>query len=174
MPRESIRDRSVYVYVPSVQILQDWKGKAKKSRIPLSKFVLEHVNNSLRQEEGEETYKPRAELIEELRKKDEEIQKITRENEILRLALERVETELRRYRAEPFLDENFRGTRKYDKKLIELLKKGEDVDSDHLLRLLRVSPKDTDLVKAVSKQLENLEAYGLIQKTRRGWRWMAK
>jgi hypothetical protein len=174
MPRESIRDRSVYVYLPSVQLLQDWKGRAKKSHVPLSKFVFEHASNSLRQEDGEESYKPRAELIQELRKKEEEIQNLARENEIVKLALDRVENELRRYRLEPFLDENFQGLRRYDRKLVDLLKKGETIDSDHLLRMMRINPKETDLVKAVSKQLENLEAYGLIQKTRRGWKWIAK
>jgi hypothetical protein len=155
-------------------MLEDWKSRAKKAHVPLSKFVLEHVNNSIRQEDGEESYKPRAQMIEDLRKKDEEIQKLTRENDIVKLALERVENELRRYRAEPFLDEKFQGIRKYDKKLIDLLKKGESIDSDHLLHMLRINPRETDLVKAVSYQLENLEAYGLIQKTRRGWRWVAK
>jgi len=152
-------------------MVTDWKGRAKKSNVPLSQFVLEHVTNSLRQEAGEESYKPRAELIEELRKKDEANEKLTRELEITKLALERVETELRKYHAEPFLEDNFRGIRKYDKRLIELLKKGEAIDSDHLLRQLRIPPKETDLVKAVSRQLENLEAYGLVEKTRRGWRW---
>ena len=170
----SIKERVVYVYLPSVEMMTDWKSRAKKSNVPLSQFVLEHVTNSLRQEEGKENYKARTELIEELRKKDEAIEKLTRENEITRLALERVETELHRYRAEPFLEENFQGVRRYDKKLIELLKKGEAIDSDHLLRLLRISPKETDLVKAVSKQLENLEAYGLVDKTRRGWKWLGE
>jgi len=87
--------------------------------------------------------------------------------------LERVETELRKYHAEPFLEDNFRGVRRYDKRLIELLRKGEVVDSDHLLRLLRINLKEIDLVRAVSKQLENLEAYGLVEKTRRGWRWVS-
>jgi hypothetical protein len=155
-------------------MVRDWKARAKKSKVSISQFVYEHVTNSLRQEDGEESYKPRAELIEELRKKDETIEKLTRENEITKLALERVEIELRKYRAEPFLEDKFQGIRKYDQKLIELLKKGETIDSDHLLRQLRVSPRETDLVKAVSKQLENLEAYGLVEKTRRGWRWVSE
>jgi hypothetical protein len=134
----------VYVYVPTAETLQAWKAKAKKGKIPLSKFVVEHVNNSLRMEEGEDDFKPRVKLIEELHSKDEEIQKLTRENEIVKLALERVEGELRRYRAEPFLDESFQGIRKYDRKLIELLKKGKPIDSDHLLRMLRIGPKETD------------------------------
>lgn len=174
MPRESIAERSLYIYLPSTQMANDWKARAKKSTVSISKFVLEHVANSLRQEEGEESYKPRVRLIKELRKKDEEIQGLTRENEIVKLALERVENELRHYRAEPFLSDDFQGLRKYDRKLIEILRKGEAVDSDRLLRLLRVSPKEADLVKAVSRQLENLQSYGLVQKTHHGWRWVAK
>lgn len=173
MTREELRERSIYVYLPSDEMAEDWKTKAKKANVSVSEFVFEHVSNSLRQEEGEEGYKARADLIQELREKDESIKKLSRENEILTLALERVENELRRYRAEPFLEEKFQGVRAYDRKLIELLRKGDAVDSDHLLRLLRIDPHDTPLVKAVDNQLRNLEAYGLAEKTRRGWKWVA-
>ena len=170
---ESIKHRSIYVYLPSEEMVEDWKAKAKKSSASISRFVIEHVTNSLRQEEGEEAYKSRAELLQQTREKDEQIEKLTRENEIVKLALERVENELRRYRAEPFLDEKFEGIRAYDRKLIELLKKGDTVDSDHLLRLMKISPRDTPLVKAINNQLGNLEAYGLVEKTRRGWKWVS-
>jgi ribosomal protein L16 Arg81 hydroxylase len=170
---DSIKQRSIYVYLPSVELVKDWKAKAKKSSASISRFVIEHVTNSLRQEEGEEAYKSRAELMQQIREKDEQIQKLTRENEITKLALERVENELERYRAAPFLEEDFKGIRRYDRRLIELLKKGEAVDSDHLLRLLKIDPRDTPLVKAISNQLGNLEAYGLVEKTRRGWKWVS-
>ncbi|MGA2462351.1 MAG: hypothetical protein ABSF82_13115 [Candidatus Bathyarchaeia archaeon] len=174
MPRSQLQNRTVYIYLKSEKEMEDWKTKAKKNHVTLSKFIHEHATNSLRQEAGEERYEPRAKMIEHLRKKDEEIQKLTRENEIVKLALERVEAELRRYRAAPFLDDGFQGVRKYDRKLIDLLKKGEAIDSDHLLHLLRISPKESDLVKAVSNQLENLEAYGLVRKTHHGWRWVSE
>jgi hypothetical protein len=170
---ESIKQRSIYVYLPSVELVKDWKVKAKKTGASVSRFVIEHVTNSLRQEEGEEGYKSRAKLLQQIREKDEQIEKLTRENEIVKLALERVENELQRYRAEPFLEEGFKGIRRYDRRLIELLKKGDTVDSDHLLRLLKINPRDTPLVKAVTKQLENLEAYGLVDKTLRGWKWVS-
>jgi hypothetical protein len=169
---KAINERYVYAYLPSVEMVRDWKTKAKKSNASISQFILEHVTNSLRQEQGEESYKPRAEMIEELRKKDEANEKLTRDLEITKLALERVEGELRRYRAEPFLDEGFRGKRRYDEKLIELLKKGQPISSDQLLHQLRISPKETDLVKALSNQLENLQSYGLVQKTHHGWKWV--
>jgi ribosomal protein L16 Arg81 hydroxylase len=170
---DSIKQRSIYVYLPSVELVKDWKAKAKKSSASISRFVIEHVTNSLRQEEGEEAYKSRAELLQQIREKDEQIEKLTRENEIVKLALERVENELERYRAAPFLEEDFKGIRRYDRRLIELLKKGEAVDSDHLLHILKINPRDTPLVKAISNQLGNLEAYGLIEKTRRGWKWVS-
>ena len=169
---KAVNERYVYAYLPSVELVKDWKGRAKKSNVPLSQFVMEHVTNSLRQEAGEEGYKPRAELIEELRKKDEANEKLTRELEITKLALERVEGQLRRYRAEPFLDEGFRGKRRYDEKLIEILKKSKPIDSNQLLHQLRISPKETDLVKALSNQLESLQSYGLVQKTHHGWKWV--
>ena len=174
MTRENLKERSIYVYLPSDELAEDWKGKARKANVSVSEFVFEHVSNSLRQEEGEESYKARAELIQELRTKEESIKKLSREKEVLNLALERVENELRRYRAEPFLEEGFQGVRAYDRKLIELLKRGDAVDSDHLLRLLKIDPRDTPLVKAVDNQLRNLEAYELAEKTRRGWKWVAK
>lgn len=174
MSRESLKARSIYVYLPSQEMSRDWKDRAKKSHVSISQFVLEHVGNSLSQEEGEQSFKSRAQILQDLRSKDEALQKLARENEVLTLALERVENELRRYRAEPFLEEGFRGIRGYDRKLVELLRKGEAVDSDHILRMLRIDVRDTPLVKAVDKQLQNLEAYGLAEKTRRGWKWLGQ
>lgn len=171
---DSIKQRSVYVYLPSLETVEEWKAKARKSNVSVSHFVIEHVSNSLRQEDGEEEYKPRAALIQQIREKEEQVEKLSRENEVLRLALERVENELQRYRAEPFLQEDFRGIRGYDRRLIEVLRKGDAIDSDHILRLLRIDPRDTLLVKAIGKQLDNLDAYGLVEKTRRGWRWITR
>ena len=174
MVGSEIKDRTVYVYLPSLTMVLDWKERAKKSKVALSDFVLEHVTNSLAQEDGEESYKARANLIQELRIKNDSIEKLTRENQILSLALERVENDLRRYHAEPFLEKDFQGIRGYDQQLVELLRKGEAIDSDRLLHLLKIDPRDTPLVKAVDAQLQNLEAYGLVEKTRRGWKWTVK
>jgi len=69
------------------------------------------------------------------------------------------------------LEERFEGVRKYDKELIDILKRRGVVDSDALLEYLGIDPRDSDLVKAVSKQLESFEAYGLVSLTKRGWRW---
>ena len=51
--REELRDRSTYVYLPSEEMAEEWKDRARKTGVSISEFVFEHVANSLRQEEGE-------------------------------------------------------------------------------------------------------------------------
>ncbi len=148
----------------------EWKELAKKAKLPISKFVVEHVENSLMQEE-KQGYPNRARMIKELKEKEEEIGKLSEDNRLLKLLSQKLDIELRRYRAQPILEEEFQGVRVYDKELIELLKKKGMIDSDHLLQELVVDPKDTILVKAINKQLENLQKYGLVKATSRGWRW---
>ena len=42
---------------------------------------------------------------------------------------------------------------------------------EEILTKLNIDPSDTELVKAVNKQLEILETYGLVEYAGRGWRW---
>ncbi len=53
-----------------------------------------------------------------------------------------------------------------------ILKRSGVVDGYKLLEELGIDPKETDLVKAVSKQLEDLESYGIVTSTQRGWKWI--
>lgn len=167
---ETIKKRTVYVYLPSEETAERWKRLARRSHASISKFVIERVEDSLR-EEGGEGYPKRAELIKQLKELRAVCAKYERENEILRRAYEKLDSELRRYRIQPFLEEGFRGVRRYDLKLVKILRRGKIVGSDEILEELGIDPSEADLVKAVNKQLENLEAYGLVKATPRGWKW---
>jgi hypothetical protein len=46
------------------------------------------------------------------------------------------------------------------------------MDSYRLLEALGIDPRESELVKAVSKQLEELEGYGMIKAEAKGWRWI--
>ena len=59
---ETIKQRAIYVYLPSHDMVEKWKNLAKKSGTSISKFVAEHVENSLRQEE-DDNYQTRSSLI---------------------------------------------------------------------------------------------------------------
>lgn len=71
----------------------------------------------------------------------------------------------------PFAEECFEGKRSFDKDLIELLRKGGSHSQEEILAHLNVDPSDGGMVKALSKQLEALEGYSLVEYSGRGWRW---
>ncbi|MEM2760187.1 MAG: hypothetical protein QXU32_10810 [Nitrososphaerales archaeon] len=168
---KQLTKRAIYVYLPNVRMANEWKRLAEKSRVPISKFVVEHVENSLKQED-KKGYASRAELLKQLKQKDEEIAKLKQENRLLKMLTDNLDRDLKLYRAKPFLEEEFEGVRAYARELIQLLKKNKTVDSDHILHELGIKPKDAELVKAINKQLEYLQAYGLVEPTARGWRWI--
>jgi predicted DNA-binding protein len=162
------KSRYVYLYLPSAEDKARWEKLAEQAGVPLSKFVIEVVESSLAEESD---FKPRGELV-------KEIGKLRSENKLLRddlnqkkIVLEKYETELKRYRSQAFVENKFEGVRKYNRELIAVLKQGIVLDSYKLLEELGIDPNDSQLVKAVSQQLEELEAYGLITSTQRGWRW---
>lgn len=168
---ETIKKRAIYVYLPSIVQKESWEEHAKKQGTSISKFVVEHVEDSLRQEE-DSSYVSKGELWGQVRELKEQLDKVMREKRILEMAIDRLEEELRRYRAQPFLEEDFTGVRRYQKELIDILKNSVIISSDEILRRLRIDPLENEAIKAISKQLENLEAYGLIRSIPRGWKWV--
>jgi predicted transcriptional regulator len=168
---ETIKQRAIYVYLPSLEMVQEWKERSKKAGTSISKFVTELVEDSIRREEGEEGYTSRLELIEGLRKHEEELKKLREDNRLLRKLVDNLDGELKRYRAQPFLEDDFQGVRSFDRELIQLLREGELFSDDEILTRLNISPTDTDMMKAVSKQLQTLESYGLVEFRGRGWKW---
>lgn len=162
------KSRYVYLYLPSAEDKARWEKLAEDAGVPLTKFVIEVFESAL---DEESDFKPRGQLV-------IEIGKLRSENKLLRddlnqkkIVLEKYETELKRYRSQAFVEDKFEGVRKYNRELIAVLKQGIVLDSYKLLEELGIDPNDSQLVKALSIQLEELEAFGLVTSTQRGWRW---
>jgi len=167
---ESIKERTVYVYLPTEEFLEEWRRYAEASGKSLSKFVFEVVEDYIRKSE-DKGFESRLELIKKLKSLEEEAKQLRDENKMLRMLVKNLEKELRRYRAQPFLEPHFEGVRRFDRELIELLRSGETFSEEEILDRLGVDPSETDYMKAISKQLEILEQYGLVEFTGRGWKW---
>jgi hypothetical protein len=175
---ETIKERAIWVYLPSIEQKERWQKFAEQSGVSLSKWVIETVEEAIRPSE-ELDWKPREDLEEEIEGLKNEVAGLRgglRQQKIIR---EKLERELRRYRAEPFLVPNFEGVRRYDKELIELLRSSRSLDGKpkamtdvEILQYLGIDPTEEDAVKAVSVQLGNLEAYGIVKSTPKGWRWI--
>ena len=167
---ETIKERAIYVYLPSAEMVKEWKEKAERQGTSISKFVIEHVENSLHQEE-DPSYKSRGELWKTVKELNEQLKEVERDKRILEHVVEKLETEVRKYRAQPFLEEEFQGVRRFQKGLVELLKGGGVLSSEEILSRLGVESSEHEAVRAISKQLEILESYGLVRSSPRGWGW---
>jgi len=167
----TIKERTAYIYLPSLEMFEDWKDRSQAARMSLSKFVIDRVEDSVRRDEGEEGYLGRIELLKHLKKVEDELKEFANENRMLKKLVDNQETELKRYRSRPFLESGFEGIRRYDKELVELLRSGKSYSADEILARLNIERSEVDLVKAINTQLETLEDYGLIAYSGRGWRW---
>lgn len=146
-----------------------WATLAEKAKTPLSRWVIEIVESTLAENEE---FRPRREMVKELeglRKDNKDLREDLKQKDIV---LERYEAELKRYRAQPFLVENYRGVRPYSEELVKILKARGQIDNYRLLEELGIDPRESELVKAVSSQLDELEAYKLIKTDGRSWKWI--
>jgi hypothetical protein len=163
------RSRYVHVYMPSDEDKARWAALAENAKTPLSKWVIEIVESTLAENEE---FQPRREMIkelEDLRNDNKSLREDLRQKQIV---LERYEAELKRYRSEPFMNDRFGGVRAFSEELVKILKARGRIDSYRLLEELAVDPRESDMVLAISRQLEELEAYKLIETDGRSWKWI--
>jgi len=164
------KSRYVWLYLPSKADKERWQGLADEARTPLSKFCISIIEERLSEDEE---FKPRREMVKALEELKAENKGLRDDLHLKNIVLERYEAELRRYRGEIFQSPGFEGTRRYSKELVDLLKSKGHVDSYGLLEALGVDPREAEQVRTVSRQLEELEEYGMIRPEGRGWRWIS-
>ncbi len=168
---KDVKPRAIYVYLPSREQADMWKELAKKGKVSISRFVADHVENSLSQESAED-YEPRAELRKRIRAFEDENKELRRQNRILEDAVDKLEKENRRYREKQWLDLDSKGMAEFEPKLIDILRSNSPLTDDQLLQGLGVEPRDADSVSSISNQLAVLQSFGLIRSTSKGWRWV--
>jgi len=165
---DTIKQRAIYVYLPSIETANRWKKIADDEKISISKFVMEHVENSLNQVKD---HIPRAELIKNLQKIKEENDELRKQNKMLNKVVDSLDEELRSLRLKSFLDPVGDGIRRYEGDLIDLFRRRKFVRNDEILDVLNIDVSDSDSIKAINKQIENLQRYGLIKVVAGGWKW---
>jgi len=169
--RSISKERAVYVYLPSYEMLKQWKNIADKSQMSLSKFVVEHVYNSLQQEQKKEGYSSRVELLDEIKKLQEENKELYKKIKMYESLVLRLEEENRNYRIKPFLEKDFVGEREFEADLVTLFRTRLEVRKEEIFKHLGINPQETDKVKGIKKQIEILERYGLLKDIGGKWRW---
>ena len=64
------------------------------------------------------------------------------------------------------------GVGKFDKQIINILQTGDAMDLNGLLKGLRIDPNDPEAVAIVEKQIEFLQAVGLVENIANRWQWI--
>lgn len=163
------KSRYVWLYLPSKADKDRWQALADKAQTPLSKFCISIIEERLAEENE---FKPRRELSREMETLKAENKNLRDDLRQKAIVLERYEGELKKYRSQPFLGEDYAGVRRYSKEIVDLLKSRGQTDSYRILEDLGIDPRESELVKAVSRQLEELEAYGIVKTDGRSWQWI--
>lgn len=175
---ETCLKRGVTVYARSFEQKERWKREAKDRDKTLSAFIIECIESGIAPitQNASNT----KELREETIKLKDEVMELRRDRDAYKKLYTTQEQEIRKYRAAPFVNENFEGVRTYNKELVNVLKESKRTDgepkaltNDEILTRLNVEATESEVIKAIYTQLEYLEGYGLVKLTAKGWRWTA-
>lgn len=162
------KTRYTYVYHPSRPHKERWEKLAEKAHTSLSKFIISIVDGVI---DDKEELAPRH--VRELDGLKNEIKSLREDLLRKNILLERYEAELKRYRAAPWLGENFAGTRGLSEDLVRILKTRGSVDKIQLIEALGIDQRETDLINAISGQLKTLELFGMVKAEKDNLQWVA-
>lgn len=168
---DTIVQRTINVYLPTFEMKEKWKEFAEKSDQSISKFVIEHVTNSLNHEKESPSVETRIQLIKDKKQLENENLELLKQNKLLENLCERQEKDIRNRAVQPFLQEDFSGVRQYSENLVRLFKVCKDVRKEDIYDRLKIDPGDKDAIAAVQIQIDNLERYGLLKDVGGKWRW---
>ena len=166
---DTIRDRRVDVYVDSIERKERWAEQADAADTSLSKFVQQCVEYAI--ERGGPDFGELGARSQKLQELEEELKELQKDIDQKEIVIEKLETDLRRERVAPFQEPEFEGIRAYDRELIDVLQRAEYISGHELREQLAIDPTDQELMKGFDRQLQQLESYGLVKNTGRGWRW---
>ncbi len=162
MPPKSRMGKILEISLPTPEHKQKIKEAAKKRGCTVSKYISTVVDDAERQD------RPRPVSGQDLQALREENRRITTELHGKDLIMAQQEAELRKLRGAAFLQPTWDAD--IDSDLLRILHDGP-IHDHRLLAALGIEPRDTEAVRAVSKQLQILETMRFISKTPHGWRW---
>jgi hypothetical protein len=168
---ETIKERTVNVYLPEKYMLKEWQQVAAEHKMSLSRFIIERVEDTLKEQGDGERY-TRRDLIERNQTLERENGALRKELELKTKVIEALDQENKSLRNQSWLDPKLEGKRRFGRELIQLFHQRKKVTFDELLPALGVKPTEMESMKAINNQLTILTEYGLIQQDLKGWKWL--
>ena len=156
--------------------MERWKNHAKKQGVSISKYIFEIIDEHIQTNKSNTSKKELSKKFVNLERQNDVLRaeniELKKKVDMLNLLTDRYEDQLRDYRNKTFIENGkWEGIREYQSELIKLFKSKSSIKENEILDLLHVDTLDTDTIKAISKQIEHLEDYGVIEHIKGGWRW---
>ena len=164
------QQRRIEIRVPDMEMAERWKELARKSKMSISKFIVEHVENSLSIEE-EEGKLSRGALVMEIRALRDKVKNLIEDQKNKKDTIKEQSDFIIKLKADnPFFsqeDIDTEAIRLFVDKIVE----DRFVRSKDLFSIIEMEPTDIRKIKYINFQLENLENCGILDKIGDGWKW---
>jgi len=168
MPRKDYVDRQLIVYFPSKVDRERWRDAARTAGIPLARYIIDMAE--LQANSGQAS--PRANAAQELAAVKKELESLKEELHVKSSLLERYETELYKLRHQPQVLPGGAASQDFSI-LAELLKTATHaLNSQAILKGLRIDPRDSEAARLVWQQLQMLKQLGFAEENPEGWKWI--
>jgi hypothetical protein len=174
---QTIFKRRIAVYAPTLGTKARWEQEAEKRGQSVSDMVFQLVEGKLAGD-GEDIAAKTQSLQRQVGDLTNEIATLRSRTQQLETLNERLEKDLREYRADVFLEEV--PAKQLDRQLVHILSssKGTNglarpVGDEELVKSMKIGVRDEKRLKALNQNLIILEQFQLIKKVRQGWVWNA-
>jgi len=152
-------------------MLKEWQKVAAEHKMSLSRFIIERVEETLKEHGDGERY-TRRDIIGRNQKLERENGALRKELELKTKVYEALDQENKNLRNQPWLDPVHQGKRQFGRELITLLNQRKRITFNELLPALGIKPTEMESMKAINNQITILIGYGLIQQDLKGWKWL--
>ena len=168
---KTLKDREVNLYLPTVDMVKEWKAEADKHGLSLSKFVVEVVDDVLRKSPKGLT--PREQLEDELNQVWAELTFVSTELDHLKETKKRDDATIAEYReklARPgAVSEE---SAEYVPLLAQLIQEEKVIPIQKAKNMFGIEDKDVDALRAMGAAVDALASMGLVEKGISDWRWV--
>ena len=171
---ETIRQRAINVYLPTEEMIEKWKSEAERYGVPLSRFVVEVVDDAIRKNPAGMT--PREQLEQELEKLRNDYRLSLERIRLIETSLAERDATVAEYRTE--LSKPKRpevGDIAYMMgPVLAHFKENESLRMDDAYDMFGFSPSDSKKLRSLKASMGLLISNGLVEKGIDEWRWIGE
>lgn len=166
---ETIKQRAITVYLPTEEMLGQWKAEAGRHDLSLSSFITEVVDNAIRKSTSGVT--PREELEKKLNDALSELGRLKERLDLAESALKRADETIADYRGKLSKAVPVSLDAGMTSKLVALFLEKTTIETEDIAPAIGVKLDDGAGMTRVRESLDFLKVAGLVENRLFDWRW---